>query len=102
MDTCTYDNPDTMRRELWCKGSVLLSVSADLISQKDAHPRDWPFTTRKFSPGRVEGNPDALAERALFDCGLPVTILGTDCYTKAEADAAIDAARSQASPDAHD
>ena len=63
MAVCIFDNPDTMRREYWCKGSVLLSVSADLISQEAAHARDWPFTTRKFDPGHMEGNPEALAER---------------------------------------
>lgn len=48
-----YDNPDTMAREVWQKGKLILSVSSTLIESRNSG-------FREFCPGYFMGDKAAM------------------------------------------
>lgn len=57
--TCMYDNPKTMRRELWHLGKMLASISRKEVDSKSAELRG----AEPWETGKIVGNPDALKDR---------------------------------------
>lgn len=61
---CTYDNPDTCRREFWQDGQVIFSIAKTVFFL-----RKWPIPPRYFffgadigpwKSGQVVGDPEAI------------------------------------------
>lgn len=62
MAVCSYDNPDTMRREAWKDGKLIMSMDASLFFLKESQKLIVPFQLggHKWSAGRIWGDPAAL------------------------------------------
>lgn len=67
MSACTFDNPDTMRRECWQDGKLVAFYSATLMLSKG----HWPPPSHKFffganvgpwTPGQIFGDRSAIGE----------------------------------------
>ncbi|MGL4230407.1 MAG: hypothetical protein ACRCWJ_03490 [Casimicrobium sp.] len=67
MSVCTFDNPDTMRREYWDSGALLFSYSALVlpnVARQPVPPDRFFFGANvgKWKAGQMAGDASALAK----------------------------------------
>ena len=60
MSECLYDNPDTMRRELYLDRKLIACISSLIVVQRGVYPEH--FKKPKWSNGTWYGSYEALPE----------------------------------------
>lgn len=67
MKVCTFDNPDTLRRECWQDGKLVAFITAALMATKGFNGHRRMFFGLNIGPwktGQLVGDPDAMQQAA--------------------------------------
>lgn len=90
MNICTYDNPDTMRRECWQDGKPICSYSGDLFLRKETIPSEHLFfgaNIGRWKAGQLIGDKKAMEQEQVTND--VIEILEQGCILVNDADTVI-------------